>query len=391
MRAMEISNNPVVQALQETVRSAAAQRRTLRLRGGGSKDFYGQRLDGEIVDTRTLAGVQSYEPSELVVTVGAGESLSALETLLAAQNQYLAFEPPHYRWSDAAGSAATVGGMVASGLSGPSRASLGCVRDHVLGVVLINGRGELLRFGGQVIKNVAGYDLSRLMVGALGTLGVLVEVSLKVLPLPPAEATLCFALSQADALSAMNRWRGQPLPLNASCWVRDQGRELLFLRLRGAVAAVEAACTRLLHEAPSSARAERLESQKAAADWLDCRDQRLPFFQRPSQPGLALWRLSVAPSAPVLDLPGEVLIEWHGGLRWLWAPLSAAPQLRAVAAKAGGHATVFVAEKSELATSNGHFDTYTPLSEPLAAIHRQLKAEFDPQGIFNPGRLYPSL
>ena len=170
---------------------------------------------------------------------------------------------------------------------------------------------------------------------------------------------------------------------------RGLDRSLRLLRLRGAAAAVEAACTRLLHEAPASAQAERLDTQKAGADWLDCRDQRLPFFQRPDQPGLALWRLSVAPSAPVLDLPGDVLIEWHGGLRWLWAPQSVAPQLRAVAAQAGGHATVFVAPESELAKSEAIFDTYTPLSEPLAAIHRQLKAEFDPQGIFNPGRLYP--
>ena len=209
----------------ERIRAAAAAGTPLRLRGGGSKDFYGERLVGAVLDTRELAGIRSYEPSELVVTVGAGTPLAQLESVLAENGQALAFEPPHF------GGEPTVGGMVAAGLSGPSRASAGAVRDHVLGLSLVNGKGELLTFGGQVMKNVAGYDVSRLVVGALGTLGLIVGVSLKVLPRAPAEATLRFELPQARALEHLHAWGGRPLPLNASCWVEEAGTGLLYLRL----------------------------------------------------------------------------------------------------------------------------------------------------------------
>ena len=382
------------------IREAAARKAPLRIRGGGSKDFYGESLQGEQLDTRGLSGVVSYEPSELVVTARAGTPLAELETLLAGQGQYLPFEPPHYAWSGPDGKTqarvATVGGMVAAGLSGPARASAGSVRDHVLGVTLVNGRAERLSFGGQVIKNVAGYDVSRVMVGAMGTLGLLVDVSLKVLPLPPAEATLVFSMGQAEALAHLHRWGAQPLPLNASCWVKDDtagGRELLFLRLRGAVAAVEAACGRLLREAPATAQAERMDNAQAMADWRLCRDHQLPFFTERPFSDRALWRLSVAQTAPALELPWPQFIEWHGGLRWLWAPLSAAPELRAAATQAGGHATVFVAPDPTSTRAKGTKDAanvFAPLPAPLDRIHRQLKAEFDPVGIFNRGRLLNS-
>lgn len=286
--------------------------------------------------------------------------------------------------------------MVAAGLSGPARASAGSVRDHVLGVTLVNGRAERLGFGGQVIKNVAGYDVSRVMVGALGTLGLLVDVSLKVLPLPPAEATLRFDMNQAEALAHLHRWGAQPLPLNASCWVKDEtagGRELMFLRLRGAMAAVEAACERLLREVPAAAQAMRMDNAQAMADWRLCRDHQLPFFTERPFSDRALWRLSVAQTAPVLDLPWAQFIEWHGGLRWLWAPLSAAPALRAAAASAGGHATVFVAPETINTRGKGEnrsVNAFAPLPAPLDRIQRQLKAEFDPAGIFNRGRLLNS-
>jgi glycolate oxidase FAD binding subunit len=263
--------------------------------------------------------------------------------------------------------------MVAAGLSGPARASAGSVRDHVLGLSMVNGRGELLSFGGQVMKNVAGYDVSRLMVGALGTLGLIVEVSLKVLPRAPAQATLKFQLSQAQALQRLNTWGGQPLPLNASCWVRDAGVDTLYLRLRGAQAAVQAACQTL--------GGERQDDGAVEADWTMCRDQQLPWFTE--QSGRDLWRLSVPQTAEVLDLPDSPLVEWQGGQRWVAAEPRDADKLRRVAQAAGGHATLF---RSIAAGSASRFH---PLQPPLDRIHRELKRQFDPAGVFNRGRLYP--
>jgi glycolate oxidase FAD binding subunit len=365
--------------LTDRIQAATADHSPLRIRGGGSKDFYGESLQGELLDMTALTGITSYEPSELVVTARAGTPLAELEATLAAQGQCLAFEPPHFA------PGATVGGMVAAGLSGPARANAGSVRDFVLGATLLNGQGEALTFGGQVIKNVAGYDVSRLMVGALGTLGVLTELSLKVLPLAPAEATLVFELDQARALAQLQRWGGQPLPLNASCWVHDSTApgqpELLFVRLRGAVAAVESAYIKMTHDVPGT----RLATAVAAPDWQACRDLRLPFFSAPA-PGLCLWRLSLPQTAPALALPYAQFIEWHGAQRWLWAPLSAQADLRRMATAAGGSATIFIASKADGTGARGRF---TPLSPVLQQIHQRLKAEFDPAGIFNRGRLYP--
>jgi glycolate oxidase FAD binding subunit len=351
----------------ERIRAAAAAGTPLRLRGGGSKDFYGERLDGEVLDTRGLAGIRSYEPSELVVTVGAGVALAELEATLAASGQCLPFEPPHF------GGAPTVGGMVAAGLSGPARASVGSVRDYVLGLSLVNGKGELLTFGGQVMKNVAGYDVSRLMAGALGTLGLIVEVSLKVLPRAPAEATLKFQLSQQQALQKLNAWGGQPLPLSASCWLDEQGVGTLYLRLRGAVAAVDAACRTL--------GGERQDDAAVAADWRQCRDQQLPWFA--ARAGRDLWRLSVPQTAAVLDLPEAPLVEWHGGQRWVAADAGDAEHLRRIAVAAGGHATLF------RAAASSSVRRFQPLQAPLDRIQRDLKQQFDPAGIFNRGRLFP--
>jgi glycolate oxidase FAD binding subunit len=351
----------------ERIRVAAERGTPLRIRGGGSKDFYGERLEGELLETAPLAGITSYEPTELVVTVLAGTPLAKLERVLAERGQCLPFEPPHF------GGGATVGGMVAAGLSGPARASVGAVRDYVLGLTMINGRGELLTFGGQVMKNVAGYDVSRVMAGALGTLGLIVEVSLKVLPVAPAEATLRFELGQAEALNRLNTWGGQPLPLNASCWVEDQGVATLYLRLRGAVAAVEAACRTL--------GGERQDNAQVAGDWLACRDQRLPWFAE--RGARDLWRVSVPQTAPVLDLPEPPLVEWHGGQRWVRADAGAGEQLRRVARQAGGHATLFATGGGDAASR------FAPLGAPLDRLHRELKRQFDPAGILNRGRLYP--
>lgn len=388
MRCMQTMESSLHQ-ITDRVRAAATDGTPLRIRGGGTKDFYGNRLEGEPLDTGGLSGILSYEPTELVVTVGAGTKLAELEALLAERGQCLPFEPPHFPWSSsctAAGSAATVGGMVASGLSGPARASTGAVREYVLGLHMVNGLGEELVFGGQVMKNVAGYDVSRMMVGSMGTLGLITEVSLKVLPVAPLEATLVFALDQATALECLHRWGGQPLPLNASCWVHDAsasptGQDLLFVRLRGAAAAVDAAAGKMLAEVAG----QRMDNAQAQADWALCRNQQLPFFTRPDDPNLALWRLSVAQTAPVLDLPSSPLIEWHGGLRWLWAPLAAGPALQAQAGAHGGSATVFVAPGADFTRAGGQFCMHDPA---LMAIQQRLKASLDPKGIFNPGRLF---
>lgn len=346
-----------VEHVAERIRDAAQRGTPLRIRGGGSKDFYGEPAVGEELSTAQLAGITSYEPSELVVTVRAGTPLAQLEAALAEKGQCLPFEPPHF------GGGATVGGMVACGLSGPARASVGPLRDFVLGLTMINGRGELLTFGGQVMKNVAGYDVSRLMAGALGTLGLIVDVSLKVLGVAPAQETLSFDLSQHDALRRLNEWGGRPLPLNASCWI--DGR--LFLRLRGAVAAVQAAT-------------RTLGGERTRFDWRGARDQQLPWFARGEED---LWRVSVPQTAPVLELPGSVFIEWHGAQRWVRAPAGQGARIREAAAGAGGHASLFVAADP---TATHRF---APLASPLERIHRELKRQFDPAGIFNRARLYP--
>ena len=371
---MDLALAPIV----DRVRAAAADHTPLRIRGGGTKDFHGLALRGEVLDTRALRGIVSYEPSELVVTVRAGTPLAELEAALAEQGQCLPFEPPHF--ARTAADAATVGGMVAAGLSGPARASVGAVRDYLLGVTLLNGRAELLTFGGQVMKNVAGYDVSRLMAGAWGTLGLLTEVSLKVLPVAPGEATLRFECNQADALRKLHAWGGQPLPLNASCWVQDgAGVGTLYVRLRGARAAVEAACKAM--------GGTRLDNAAAAPDWTACREQTLPWFaERSARPDHALWRLSVPAAAPVLALPqgAQPLVEWHGALRWVQAPATAASALQDAARAVGGSASLFVATTHDEKRTCGLFDSK---SIALEQIHVRLKRSFDPAGIFNPGRM----
>ena len=347
-----------VSALSESIRAAAAAQRPLRVRGGGSKDFYGGPLSGEILETRACAGIVSYEPSELVVTARGGTPLAALEEALAAQGQMLAFEPPHF------GAGATLGGCIAAGLSGPRRAAAGAVRDFVLGVRLLDGRGRLLVFGGQVMKNVAGYDVSRLIAGSLGTLGVIVEASLKVLPRPVAELTLEFEMPEPRALEALQRWAGQPLPISASAWHDDR----LSLRLSGASSAVRTAAERL--------GGERVEPPAAQAFWTDLREQRLAFFAGDGP----LWRLSLPSTAPALALPGAQCIEWSGALRWSTTGADAATVRRA-AAQAGGHATLFRA-------SDKSAGVFAPLEPVMARLHRDIKRTLDPQGVLNRGRLY---
>ncbi len=377
-------------SLIDAVHQAGADGRVLRLRGGGSKDFWGQSLTGEVLDTRGYAGIVSYEPSELVVTVRCGTPLAELEAALAEKGQCLAFEPPHFGHNSEQG--ATVGGMVAAGLSGPARATAGAVRDFVLGARFINGLGEDLTFGGQVMKNVAGYDVSRLMAGSWGTLGVITEVSLKVLPVAPAEATLmCAGLGQKEALDLLHRWGGQPLPLNASAWVRDTTaqpeNDYLFVRLRGAVAAVQSAIGKMSADAAAlGAQVLQMDSAEAAQDWRASAEQTLQFFEAPSADA-CLWRLSLPQTAPVLDLPYAQYIEWQGAQRWLWAPASAAVALRQLAQSVGGHATLFRASQAH-AEVDKIAGVNTPLDAVQARIQQQLQKQFDPKGVFATGRMH---
>ena len=345
--------------LIEQVRAAAAEGRALRLRGGGTKDFYGGEPRGELLDTRPYAGIVSHEPTELVITARCGTSLSAVEAALAAQGQMLPFEPPHF------GSGATLGGCVAAGLSGPRRAAAGAVRDFVLGARLLDGRGNVLSFGGQVMKNVAGYDVSRLLTGSLGILGVILEVSLKVLPRPPQERTLRFELAEAQAVETLNRWAGTPLPISASAWCDGE----LRVRLSGAQTAVRAAAEKLGGEAVDD----------AGPWWESVREQTHAFF---GQDG-PLWRLSVPPKTAPMEIPGARLIEWGGALRWLKSSAGTG-SVREAAERAGGHATLF--RGSDRAA--GVFAALDPVTMRL---HRGLKAAFDPKGIFNPGRMVPDL
>jgi glycolate oxidase FAD binding subunit len=349
----------VLQGMAERVRAAAAQSRSLCLRGGGTKDFYGNELVGEPFDTRAYAGIVAYEPSELVVTARGGTRLAELEAALAANDQMLPFEPPHF------GADATLGGCVAAGLSGPRRASAGALRDFVLGARLLDGRGRVLSFGGQVMKNVAGYDVSRLLAGSLGTLGVILEVSLKVLPRPAQEISLRLEAPEDKAIEWMNQWGGKPLPVSATCFVNGE----LSLRLSGALAAVRAAREKLGGE----------ELPRAEAFWLGLREQTHQTFAAEAP----LWRLSLPSTTPPLRLPGRQLMEWGGALRWLAS--GAEPRvIREAAQRAGGHATLFRSRDK----SAGAF---TPLPPVAARLQRDLKAAFDPDGIFNRGRLYADL
>lgn len=345
----------ILARLAERIRAAAENQTPLRIVGGNSKAFYGQPVNGEDLDVKPYRGIVEYEPSELVISVRAGTSLREVEAALAERGQMLPFEPPHFADS------ATIGGCVAAGLSGPARATRGAVRDFVLGVRIIDGLGLDQRFGGKVIKNVAGYDVSRLMTGALGTLGVITEASFKILPLPVAQETIQFALTADKAIDQINRWAAQPLPISATCHAGDR----LWVRLSGTSSAVAAALTKLGGEVVSNPNEL----------WHDLRDHKLAFFKS----SLPLWRLSVPSVATPISLTGTQLIEWGGAQRWL---LSDEPGeiVRTAVAKIGGHATRFH-------HGRGAGSVFHALAPAVATLHRRLKSTFDPHGILNPGRM----
>lgn len=358
----------VLARLVDQVQTARAAKGQLRIVGGDTKHFYGNPPNGEPLDVKPLAGISSYEPSELVVTVRGGTLLEDLEAALAEQGQHLAFEPPRYV------ARGTVGGMVAAGLAGPARATAGGVRDHVLGATLLNGRGEVLSFGGQVMKNVAGYDVSRALAGSMGVLGVICEVSLKVLPVAPASATIRFECEQAEALKRLAAWGGEPLPITGSAWWHG----MLVLRLAGARAAVEAAQRQL--------GGEPVDPPLAAAFWRGLRDHGDEFFAaaaKAEDDGAALWRLSVPATEPPLLLPGEQLIEWGGALRW-WCTHASAASVRDVAAQAGGHATLFRGRDRGAGA-------FHPLNAVQARLQTALADAFDPDRVFDRGRLWSTV
>lgn len=347
----------IVQQLQAQVQAASQYGTALRIVGGDSKAFYGRGVEGEVLNAGRHRGVVHYEPTELVLTVRGGTPLQEVQQLLAEHGQMLAFEPPAF--SDNA----TIGGTIACGLSGPRRPYAGSARDFVLGTKILTGDGEVLRFGGEVMKNVAGYDVSRLMCGALGTLGVLLEVSLKVLPVAAHEESLRFEMEPARAIDAMNRWAAQPLPLSAAC----HDGNALYLRLSGAAEAVRAAHLALGGELLAD----------AGAFWTQLREHKSAFFDTESP----LWRLSVPSTAAPLELPGKWVLDWGGGQRWLKTPANEAT-VRDAAQNARGHAALFRG-------GDRSGDIFQKLSAPVAKLHQALKLRFDPDGILNPGRMYP--
>ena len=343
-------------ALLQQINQALHSATPLRIQGADSKAFLGRPMTGEVLDTRTHRGIVSYDPTELVITARCGTPLSELAAALDAAQQMLPCEPPSF------GSHATVGGMVASGLSGPRRPWAGSVRDYVLGTRVITGHGKHLRFGGEVMKNVAGYDLSRLMAASYGALGVITEVSLKVLPKPRQALSISLEIDPDRALQRLAQWGQEPLPISAAC--HDGQR--LHLRLEGGEGSVAAAHDRL--------GGELLD----AAYWADLNEQRLDYFAQ----GQPLWRLSLPNNTAPLALPGQQLIDWGGAQRWLKTDADAA-FIRRVVDEVGGHATCYTPGRTD--------SPFQPLPAALMRYHRNLKQQLDPKGIFNPGRLYAEL
>lgn len=358
----------VLSELRERVIAAHQQHQPLHLRGAGTKDFYGEDAasDAKVFDLRPYRGIIDYEPSELVITARCGTPLSEVESALADRGQFLAFEPPAF------GGDPTIGGVIATGLSGPRRMYAGAARDFVLGATLLDARGDILRFGGQVMKNVAGFDVSRLLCGSLGILGVITQASLKVLPRPRAEETLRFEMPARQAIEAFNRWSGQPLPLSGAAWWDG----LAWIRLSGASSAVRAAHERL--------GGERVAQTAATRWWNALRHCQHPIFQGDAAADLALWRISLPDTTPPLALSGSPLIDWGGALRWYAYDAQSGDEPRKAASAAGGTAMCWRGPAP--ATFRFH-----PLQPTVATLTRRLKNRFDPHGIFNPGRMIAGL
>lgn len=341
--------------IAKQVRRAARDRMPLQIVGGGSKSFYGRTCDGAELSTREHRGIINYEPNELVLTARSGTPLREIESALSDNGQMLAFEPPHF------GADATLGGTTACNFSGPRRPFAGAARDFVLGATIVNGHGEILRFGGQVMKNVAGYDVSRLFAGSLGTLGVILDVSLKILPVAAQTTTLVVQCNADRAIEQMNRWAASPLPITATCYDGDS----LHVRLEGAATAVA--------KSKSQIGGDEIDG---AEFWRKLREHQHDFFLADKP----LWRIAVAPATPQLPITGQYLLEWNGAQRWYIAEVPAT-EIRRVASEAGGHATLF-------RRSDPRSEVFHPLASGIQQLHLQLKSAFDPHGIFNRGKMY---
>ena len=399
----------LTEPLSARIRGAAGDGTPLAIAGGGTKDFLGRITQAERFDVSAHRGIVTYEPTELVLSARGGTPLAEVNAALAEKGQMLAFEPPAF------GEAATLGGAVAAGLSGPARPYAGAARDFVLGTRVLNGRGEALRFGGEVMKNVAGYDVSRLMTGAFGTLGVLLEVSLKVLPRPARVRTLAFEMSAEEAIARCNAWAAKPLPITGAC--HHDGR--LYVRLAGTAGGVAAAADALGGETIGGGTidgetvggetvggetvgsgiidGETIDGGTLGGEtddggtrdgealdggpfWTALREQTLPFFTRDGPP---LWRVSAPSGAAALGIGGDCLIDWGGAQRWLRTDAPAA-EVRAAAERAGGHATLFRGGDRTDAV-------FHPPAPAVLKLHERIKAAFDPAGILNPGRMYEGI
>jgi glycolate oxidase FAD binding subunit len=381
---MSTTSNANIELLQEQILAAVKNKTPLSIEGGGTKSWYGNANSYNKLDTRTYAGILEYQPEELVITACAGTPLKEIEAALANKNQILAFEPPHF------GESATFGGAIAAGLAGPGRISAGNLRDFVLGARILDGKGQDLSFGGKVMKNVAGYDVSRLLPGSMGTLSLLLEASVKVLPRPAATTSLRCNITQARALQLLNEWAGQPLPLSASCWIGSSvgGDGELTIRLAGAVAAVKAAIPIM----GAAVNVSELDPQVAKAFWVALREQQLTVFLNLNSDE-TLYRLALPAACGTLafeNANGDIALEWHGQQRWLKAPGDDVTfaSIKALASAHGGHATRFK-QGSNIDPGKQRF---TLLSEQvhstaLEAVQARLRTAFDPAGIFATSRL----
>ena len=372
-----------IEAFREQILNATKSGTPLSIEGGGTKSWYGNPNQYAKLNTRTYSGILEYQPEELVITACAGTPLKEIEAALKEKNQVLAFEPPHF------GEQATFGGAIAAGLAGPGRISVGNFRDFVLGARILDGKGQDLSFGGKVMKNVAGYDVSRLLPGSMGTLSLLLEASVKVLPKPAATATLRCRITQDKALKILNEWAGQPLPLSASCWIGNAGGDgELTIRLAGAVAAVKSA-TPLMS---AQVNAQLVSPDEAEKFWNQLREQKLPPFTSLGA-DQTLYRLALPAACGSLNIPGagnDVVLEWHGQQRWVKAPGDQATfdSIKKLASSHGGHATRF----KQGANINPAFERFTLLSEQahskaLEAVQVRLRSAFDPAGVFATKRL----
>ncbi len=358
------NHHDISEALQAQVSRAAASKEKLNIKGGNSKAFLGLiNPDAAVLDVSQHTGTISHEPTELVITARAGTRLEDIKQTLKAHYQTLAFEPPAY------GHDATIGGTIACALAGPAKPYFGGARDYILGCTVLTGHGQILKFGGEVMKNVAGYDVSRLMTGAMGTLGVLLDVSLKVLPATSHTTTLISNATAEEAIEQLQALGGMGLPVTASAWHNNK----MYTRLAGSAGTVAAAAEKL----PGS------ESNEPEF-WLQLREHTLPFFTRPESRPESLWRISVPALTPPLSIAGEWLYDWAGMQRWLVSSADA-NDVRNACSAVGGNATLFRADKNMMQST----DIFQPLPVPLMKLHRRLKQEFDPEGVFNYQRLFP--